>query len=193
MVQAYYKTFGGQQVVGEERVVCVAKDNVNTAINLTVNGVLDEDATYTAAFESKVNSSVTSVKETEASVEVLSVGDDYSNVRITLTGENKVTNMASATLVSINETEATGVYRNYYTSYLSGANAGKPDTSWYDVYANETEFVVATNADLYGLSSLSRSNTFENTTVYMVSDINANEGVADTTGFTEKEGTTKYD
>ena len=187
-VQAYLKTFAGQVVVGEERVVSAGKDTSDTSINLTVTGELDENATYTAAFESKVNSEVTSVKETAAAVEVLSVGEGYSNVRITLTGTNKVSDMASVTAIAINGTEATGVYRNYHTSYLSGTNAGKPDTSWYDVYANEKEFVIATNADLYGFATVNEN--FAGDSVYLISDIKANDGTAKADGFT---GTTNYD
>jgi len=187
-VQAYYKTFGGQVVTGEERVVCVAKDTSNASLNIKVDGELDKNATYTAAFTSKVNSEVTSVTETAAAVEVLSVGEGYSNVRITLTGSNKVSDMASVTKVTFSGTEATGVYRNYYTSYLSGTNAGKPDTSWYDVYADGKEFVIATNADLYGFATINEN--FDGDSVYLVSDVKANEGTAKADGFT---GTTTYE
>ena len=65
------------------------------------------------------------------------------------------------------------IYRNLESSYN-----GTADTSWYDVYAaedsSETEFVIATNADLYGFASLAASNNFAGKTVYVVADIDAN-------------------
>ena len=187
-VQAYCRTPDGEIVLGEERVVSVAKDTAANTINMTVNGELDKENSYTAAFTSKVNSTVTSVTETAANVEVLSVGEGYSNVRITLTGTNKVADMASATAISINGTDATGIFRNYHTSYLSGTNAGKADTSWYDVNATATEFVIATNADLYGFATI--LDNFAGDSVYLVSDIKANEGTASASSFT---GTTQYE
>ena len=73
-------------------------------------------------------------------------------------------------------------WRNLNTTY----NGSNPDSSWYTAISDEKEFVIATNADLYGLSVLANAtnkNTFEGKTIYLSADIEANKGKATLEGW----------
>lgn len=97
---------------------------------------------------------------------------------------------ASKIVVGGAESESYAIYRNLESAY-TGNNA---DTSWYTVYAEEgeTEFVIATDADLYGFANANTN--FAGNTVYMVADIDANDdkGTATASGFTRSDGKTPY-
>lgn len=56
----------------------------------------------------------------------------------------------------------------------------------------ETEFVIATDADLYGFAALSANNDFAGKTVFQVEDIVANEGKAKETGWDKGTDGTEY-
>lgn len=100
---------------------------------------------------------------------------------------------ASKIVVGGAESESYAIYRNLESDY-TGNNA---DTSWYDEYieadSSETEFIIATSADLYGLSTLAKTNNFAGKTIYMVSNIDANKGEATATEFKASEGATLYE
>ena len=97
---------------------------------------------------------------------------------------------ASKIVVGGAESECYAIYRNLESDY-TGNNA---DTSWYTVYEEEgeTEFVIATDADLYGFANATTN--FAGKTVYMVADIDANDGkgIATANEFTRSDSATPY-
>lgn len=194
-VQAFCDPLGGgQRVYGPKR--CVAVDDAAESIlSFGVDATLStqKDA-YTATVTSQVNTDEAVVTK-NGTVEVLSSENGYANVRVTLTDGIKAA-LASVSKVSIQqngEEVASTTYRNYDTSYLSGTYAGKPDTSWYDLQpAGDTQYVLATNADLYGLSVVSQTDNFDGDTIHLIADIKANIGTAKSTGWEKAEGGTEY-
>lgn len=196
-VEAYCITKAGTTIYGPKR--CVAIDDAAVSVLSfgvdTTSALSTEAGAYTATVTSQVNEDEAVVTK-NGTVEVLSSEANYANVRVTLT-DGTVADLASVSTVSIKQdsTEvASTTYRNYDTSYLSGTYAGKPDTSWYDLQpTGDTQYVVATNADLYGLSVVSQTDNFDGDTVHLIADIDANNGTAASTGWTKAaEGGTEY-
>ena len=163
---------GGERIYGQSRCVALQDGSANV-LNMSVNSALDNNADYSAEY---TNASGTKVVVNGDNFEILDGTDTYTNVRL----KNADTNLKSATKISIKNSSgtevATTVFRNYHTEY-----AGVADTSWYDVCveenSSEDEFVIATNADLYGFSALVKNNTttFEGKTIYQVADISLND------------------
>lgn len=194
IVQAYWDTYDGTRVYGESRCVSVNDNNTlvdesreNDVINVTVNGELEETGSYTASFTS---SSVYGEEEiaddysmTGTTVEILNVGEGYTNVRIKLPKDD-IENIASLTKIEIDGTDYYGMYRNYNTTHASGdASAPDADTSWYyeavALNPEENVFVIASSADLYGFATLvDNGTTFTGKTVIQVGDIKVNDGTA---------------
>lgn len=193
VVRAYWTTPDGTMVYGDSRCVSVMDNNVLKAegeqhtLNLTVNGELDVDGTYTASFVSSYDNTV----ETDnfavsgAAVKVLNAEDGYSNVRITLPEGSVIGNMASLTKITIDGTDSYGMFRNYNTSHVNLDDDGKDvvlaphaDTSWYYASEDTSKFVIASSADLYGLATMVNTTTdvFAGDTVTLVRDITVNTG-----------------
>lgn len=187
VVRAYWETMDGTVVYGDSRCVSVKDNNVLKAdtekdtINMVVSGELTGTG-YTASFTSSSDNSGTDDDFTVpgAEVEVLNVGDGYSNVRITLPAHGDYTKMASLTKVTIDGTDSYGMFRNYYTSHKSGtASAPHADTSWYYASEDQNKYVIASSADLFGFAALVDSGiTFAQKKVVMVADIEVNKGEA---------------
>lgn len=165
-ITSVWETIDGTVVKGTTRSVAV-NDGASNIINMTLQGELVEGD------ESATVSGVTADK-----VEVLEVSNGYSNVRITLPAGTSVINMKSATEIIVTgseSTSATGIYRNYYTTYGNGG----ADTSWYDVDESATEFVIASDADMWGLASLvtgNKNSLFANDKVILVRDVTLIKG-----------------
>ena len=177
-VRAYFKTLDGVEVVGPSRYVSASHDNANY-INLPVKGL-------TATTDSTVEVSATNLPEgitvTATVLKKATNEDVYAHVLITLAGgTNK--DLKSVTTFDFGD-GVTAKYRNLFTSY-NGSNA---DDSWYEAYKDtENEFIVATSADFYGMDSVI-TDTFEGKTIYLVSDIVAN----DVTVTDNEDGTKHY-
>lgn len=179
-VNAFWETLDGTKVTGAGRSVAV-NDNQSNVMNLPVEAKLDS-ASYTASFTTAGGKSVSG-----AAVEVLLAEEGNSNVRITLPAGAAVTDVAdldSATKISISDSSAvvaTAIYRNYYTSHVpASGTAAVADTTWYTVNPTATEFVIASSADLYGLTSLvnNGNDKFLNDTIVLVRDVEVNKGTA---------------
>lgn len=166
-VRAYVETLDGQIIYGPSR--CVATEDAdNHLMNLSIAGNLSSDKNYTATYNGK---------QAEA-VMVLPSENGISNIRVLLPEEDSVTNLPSATKVIISEgsTEvASAIYRNFYSTY---GTESRGDTSWYTVDPSANEFVIASNADLWGLATLVNAGTelFKGDKVVLVRDVKVNEG-----------------
>ena len=164
-VQAFYKTLDGTKVYGESRTVSVNDGKNDTALSLSFKNT--SEATL------KVNDTiaVTYGNSGTGTATVVKTDGQTVHVRITLDNAEKG-ELPSATKFTFG-TYGSVIYRNLYTKY-NGSNA---DRTWYDVYAAEgdTEFIVATDADFYGMASVvNGGDTLEGNTVYLAKDIDAN-------------------
>ena len=177
-VQAYVETLDGTVSYGPERIISFNDAN-GDSINMTVQASkqLSTSATYTATY------GLTGTENTATKVEVLSSdANGFANIRITIDGG--VDSLASATRIAISDASgvlATEIYRNYYTTHISG-NVAAPnaDTSWYYINPAADEFVLASSADLYGFSNLVTDGkiTFAGKTITLIRDVQVNEGQA---------------
>ena len=163
-VRAFWVTLDGTTVYGRSRSVSVA-DGLAGAEYINVTFELGES----------VSVENLTIKDYSAEFEV-----DGTTVYAKVAVEKST--LKSATYL---ELQASGspvartVYRNLYTVY-DGANG---DKSWYDAYIEYaekegveiSEFVIATNADLFGLKPLVNTDkvNFTNNTIYLASDIDA--------------------
>ena len=165
-VRAYWVTLDGTKVYGPSRCVAVVDGQDDTALNMSFKNTSNAEVGTTIKAE---------YNATSATATVIGVDDSTVHVRINV----DKTTLKSATLFTFKSTDGSTtygseVYRNLYTSYT-----GTADTSWYDVYnaLGETEFIIATNADLYGIASIAKAtDDFAGKTIYVVSDIEANDG-----------------
>jgi len=139
-----------------------------------------EDNTVNIAFASKTKVgeqtelSVTyGENNTETKAEVISSDGETISVRVNNVDE---ASLKSATLFNFTgAASGSAIYRNLYTKY----NGNNADTSWYSVYedAGYTEYVIATDADMYGFASVVETeDKLLDKKVYLVSDISLNEG-----------------
>lgn len=126
----------------------------------------------------------------EASATLAGYYGNYAHLYVTVDGGKTSLPSASKIVVGGDGSASCAIYRNLETDY-TGNNA---DTSWYTVYEaeGEDEFVIATDADLYGFASVTAN--FSGKTVYMVADIDANDGkgTATSTEFKRSDGVTPY-
>jgi len=166
-VRAFVKTMDGEMVYGQSR--CVATDDSDQHImNLSIDKELSTSDDYTVSYDGK------NAKE----FMILPSEEGRTNVRIVLPDAESVSKLPSATKIVINDANgevASAVYRNYYSTYGAEQRA---DTSWYTVNPSATEFVIASNADLWGLATLVNAGTdlFQNNTVTLVRDVTVNSG-----------------
>ena len=178
-VRAFARTTSGT-VYGPARCVSV-NDGLTTCktINMSFENTKGVDLT-----------GVTALKANDYDAEVIGVDDTTVHVRISGVDKSSLksaTQFAFAT--SDGSTVGSGIYRNLYTKYT-----GTADTSWYEEYlkadSTETDFTIATSADLYGLADLVNTEhvTFEEKKVFVVSDIAVNEEIL----VTDQTDTTNY-
>jgi len=159
-VRAFVITFDNEKVYGDSRYISLADGKIDTPLNVSFTS---SDASI------KVGDTLNATYAGKTATATV-VAADGANVTVRV-NVNKA-NLDSATKFTFGTAGST-IYRNLYTSYADGA-----DTTWYDVYKaeGETSFVIATDADLYGLSSLN-ANTFAGETIYLISDITANSNI----------------
>ena len=171
-VRAFVKTQDGQTVYGQSRCIAVSDGATNAT---TVNMSFENTATAAVKVGDTLNVAYGTNGETTASV----IGVDGTTVHVRV-------NVAVGTLKSATKFvfsgSATGstIYRNLHTTHVpTSGTAANADTTWYDVYlaedANETEFVIATTADLYGFASLvTAGKSFEGKSAYLCADLKVN-------------------
>ena len=169
----------GNKVYGAGRYFNVNEMHDNSTINITLP--TSTEPAFNASTK-EVTDSITIGSNSTATSAVLKYYDaesDYAYLKVsvpagaTVDGSTDKTMLKSASKVTVGG-EST-VYRNLESSY---ENQGK-DSSWYSVYdGDETEFVIATSADLYGLADKSTSYNFAPDKLYIVSDITAISGEA---------------
>lgn len=186
LVRPYWVTKDGTKVYGQSRCVSINEGLENSTlihVPVKMDGEPAEDATFTST--GVTASAVTFVEYDEAT--------GYGHFALTV----EKTNLKSVTEISIlqdTETIGTNEYRYFGTKYAETTNGdttyNTADATWYKDYETEDEFIIATSADLYGLAK--SSETFSGKTIYVVADIEANKGRADTSGWlsTDEEGNT---
>lgn len=180
MARPYWTTWDGVRVYGVTRYASVS-DSYNDVVNIPVK-VTESATAYTVEdFDVKEGANTTS----EANVAVrYNLNQNYA--ALVMTGKTGLSSATKYTVTDENGTALTSyIHRNLDTKYT-----GTADTSWYDVNTDEDEFVIATDADLYGLSNISKNASklttdtiFEGKTIYVVCDIDANVGRATSTGW----------
>jgi len=179
-VKAFVKTLEGQYVYGKSRCVALSDGAANaTTINMSFEN--------TAAAGVKAGDTLTVAYGTANTATTAAViGVDGTTVHVRVNAD--ATTLKSATKFTFSGVAAgTLIYRNLYTKYTG---SGTEDMSWYEVYYAEnnaeTEFVIATSADLYGFALLTNSKSnalgamqkFTGKTLYLASDITVNTGNA---------------
>ena len=163
-IRPYWTTFDGVTVYGMGRYVKVS-DSYSNLINIPVKG----------------NATISGVTPAERRYRT---GEEYANLMVSV---SDVTAMDAATKYTISD-GTTYIVRNYYKAYN-----GTPDTSWYTVNPDADSYVLTSAAEMYGLASLSASNTFAGKTIYLASDIELNKGSASASGWSPaEEGGTSY-
>ena len=185
-VKAYWKTLDGITVYGQSRYVTVSQGLTANSdiINMSIKkGTLNKGDSVTVTCG---DSTVTPVNGS-----VIYTDDTYAHITFSL-GDKKRNELSSATTFTING--STEVYRNFYRE----ATLGTADITWWN--NTDTEFVIASAADLYGLAQrvndkkdyFGNATTGVKKTIYLVRDITINSGiivsnntlVADTTKMT---------
>lgn len=156
----------GQEVTGPTRCVSV-EDGLKscTTINMSFENTSSVDLTQVTSLT--VNDTYTA--------EVIGLNDKTVHVRIS----GVPTPLKSATSFTFKNGDTkvgSGIFRNLYTKYT-----GTADDSWYKEYltadSTETEFAIATSADLYGFATLANTDklNFSGKKIYLVSDIAVND------------------
>ena len=163
LVKPYWITEDGTCVYGVSKYV-------------TVNGGMNRDVVYIPVQMAEQPAKNDTFTANEATATYVAYDENGGYAHLAL---NAVPT-ASATKYTITDASGekvgTSIYRNMTTSYNGAADS--VDTSWYDVYdaEGESEFIIATSADLYGLAAIvNGGNNLKGKTVYVVSDIDAND------------------
>ena len=178
LVKPYWITLDGAKVYGVSRYVAV-NDDENTVVNIPIK--VDAAATYssenfTVQRASKAADGTESFTDVTGATVRYRANENYASIILSNEQELK-----SATKYQVSGSgTATYVHRNLETVY---AGTNTEDTSWYTAYDEDTtqEYVIATAADLYGLAKLSPDKDgFAGKTIYVVSDIEANENASST-------------
>ena len=165
-VRAYVVSLDGQtKTYGMSRCVAVEDAATDTDLNLSFasTATVAAGTTLTATYGAEST-------ETTATV----IGSDGATVHVRVDVDKEA--LPSATLFTFTgAASGNTIYRNLYTKY-DGSNA---DSTWYSVYAaaGDAEFVIATNADMYGFASVvENTDQLQNKTVYLAADMKLNEG-----------------
>lgn len=174
-VRAWVKTFDGDMVFGQSR--CITLNDLSTTEYLNMSFELNEGcelpkSTESTEDEPKYADINVTYNGTSTTAEVISVMVDENGGQ---TVHVNVKNVDRATLPSVTEfvfgEYGSSTFRNLYTTYTGDGTA---DTTWFN--DNETKYVIATSADLYGLASINES--FAGKTIYVVSDIVVNKNLS---------------
>ena len=198
-IRPYWETLDGTTVYGVSRYAQVA-DSYNNIVNVPVRLVSDSatattgtvkvtgyetNFTYVDAYEKSVFDSIAIDTTTEANTVIITgtsesaakVSGEIAHLRFQMKNatlpKNNVFTVTSTDLTE-NIVVADSVYKYFG---IAAAYSGTPDESWYN--PDETEFVLTTAEELYGLASLVDSGKlFEEKTVYLGADITVNDGKA---------------
>ena len=164
LVLPYYTPLDGNyadRVYGESRWFSIEDmigENVEKNINIPI--LMDEE-TYNG-----VNiGSTTTIADQTAMVAKKYYDGEYAHFGLTV---NDKTALPSASEVTLGN--KTVIYRN-----LDSAYTGTKDTSFYTKYADNDAFIIASQADLYGLSGKGITADLTGKTIYLVSDIALND------------------
>ncbi len=159
-VSAFYIASGEtERTLGETRIINI-NDSKADQISMYVDETLEVGLTYDVM-----------VGEMEGTATAL----DEHNVRIVLTEGSDKTTLKSVSDVTL---KATGTDEAVATSsYRNLLSTGTDDTTAFNNYSSENEFIIASQADMYGFSVISNQEgkTFTNKTVYMVADVAMND------------------
>jgi len=179
-VQAFVVLLDGETTVyGAERYISANDGLASTPINMSFEVDANTATVLQNALDNGTQSAVVSASYEEGvaadGVEVIYVDGTTVHARVDLNGSVTKDNLKSATkfifkLTSDGSEIGTAVHRNYYTSYEDGG----ADITWFTAYNYETtnEFVIATDADMYGFAKLSNEGeTFAGKTVTLISDV----------------------
>jgi hypothetical protein len=164
------------KIYGEARVIGLQDGEANI-LNLRIDGnLMGDNLTATVTnYTSAVGTDIVA----EAPVEVLSTGDNYSNIRVNLGTGVKVEDLTSASKVTVGS--SSGIYRNYGTSHVATTGTeAVADVSWYYVNPSASKFTIASSADMFGLAKLVNTNVdlFTSDTITMVKNVEINKGTA---------------
>ena len=193
-IKPYWITKDGTQVFGVSRYLKIS-DSYNYIINVPVRyyaGV--GKAAGAVSIKCPTGLSYSEMIVGDAFAEIATTNDNgaltikpsgksliqdgvYGYLRFKLANGVTLDNLQTTNIFEVtkgNET-STIVYKNYLTKY----NGNNADVSWYNDDANE--FVITSQTELYGLSQLGKTKKFENKTIYLGGDIEANRGYADKT------------
>lgn len=167
-IKPYCITTEGQTLYGVSRYVKVS-DYYNNMINVPVKATEAQTTGMTVDFNT------TKLKQ----VEGYAHDGAYAHLKFQV---NDGQTLSSLTSFVVKDSEGTTIdtvtHRNLTTEYTGD---GVGDTSWYTealvADSTETEFIIATNADLYGLAKLVNTDhvSFNKQHVYLVADIEAND------------------
>lgn len=171
LIKPYWVTYDGTTVYGTSKYVTVA-DSYSDVVSLPVK--VDSEATL---------NSLSVTGETIKEIRYSENGAGWGAIVLT---EDKSA-LPSLTKYTISDGQV-AYWRNLNTVY-NGDNA---DKSWYEAISDEKEFVIATNADLYGMAT--DVTKFAGKTIYLCADIEANKGTATADGWdtSQVEGATEY-
>lgn len=195
-VRAFWKTLDGTMVYGAPRKLSVS-DCLATTTTLNMSFVSES----TDNIDEATVLAVTYDEGKSAQASVIGVDDTTKTVHVRVTVDRSTLHSVTEFAFSTSEGTALGnvTYRNLDTKYTGDQTA---DTTWYD--ADETEYVIATSADLYGLANIVNgtatditADAFAAKTIYVVSDIVVNKNLSyevnTTTGATESVTGNEYD
>jgi len=170
-IKPYCITTDGQTLYGVSRYVKVS-DYYNNMINIPVKATEAQTTGMTVDYNT--------TKLTQ--VEGYAHDGAYAHLKFQVNDGQTLSSLTSFVVKdSAGNTVDTTTYRNLTTEYTGD---GVGDTSWYTealaADSTETEFIIATNADLYGLASMTKADTtltFADKTIYMVADIAFNDEI----------------
>ena len=190
MAKPYWTTWDGVRVYGVTKYATVEdsyNDVVNIPVKVTASETLYKDADFNVVESEKTaNETISAVR--------YNANENYAAV--VMSGKTSLPSATKYTVIQ-DERVTTYIHRNLETKYTG---EGTADRTWYDVYEDgegnvtKDEFIVATSADLYGLSNIvmKQNDNFANKKVYVISDIVVNKGRATATGWSlvEEDGET---
>lgn len=171
-VRVFWETLDGTKVYGASR--CVSVNDGKTTELVNVSFQMSEGTTISRG--DKLQVTYGDSKKGEA--EVVDVDGKNVHTRITLEDDASRQDLPSATRFEFkagSKDVGYSIYRNLYTDYT---NKNSYDTTWHSIYQGKNEFVIATDADLFGFAQLCKdANTeyFEDKTVYLGASIAVDE------------------
>lgn len=174
-IKAYYITLDGQTVEGEGRFFNINEANSNEYINIPIE--MTEEQYNSMATVSVAGTTYQIGNGAEKAYYDGKSGHIYVSV-----GDKTALKSASLVQAGTGANAPSAIYRNLNSKYtVDGSGNTNGDISWYD--ESQNEFILANEADLYGLASIYTTNTsgakdiFKGKTFYLVKDMKMNEVV----------------